>query len=89
MGRRVEKFEWDNPDWIPTRLQDKIWKKSGLESIKEYLNRMVKSYNLKEIASQLDMDSANVYRELKAHNIKIVWKGEIMYRIYRKNEKLF
>lgn len=62
-------FQWLNQKWMPTLLEDKVWIKTGFESLRAYLiRRQWATYN--EIAWEIGI-SYNFAKDLyRRYNIK-------------------
>ena len=59
-------FAWLNPKWSPTPLEDRIWVKTGVESVKTYLQHRYRWLTTEEIALEINTNPSQV-RHLLAH----------------------
>lgn len=53
-------FQWLNSRWSPTPLEDRIWARTGFESVGSYLNNRLHYLTPKEIAQEIDTNHSEI-----------------------------
>ena len=48
-----EGFKWQDRNWIPTLIQDRVWKYTGFETIDGYLERRCRWATAQEMAQEI------------------------------------
>lgn len=51
--RNKKRYQWLDPKWIPTKIQDLIWKYTGLQEIDSYILSRVNWMRQEEMAREI------------------------------------